>query len=118
MQWLNLDDTNLNALAAMYLAQGCWPNSKSLHLLENLIQLNVGAVAYLVKGEWPLLEELNVFWTSVPKVALEVLGVVDTRKQFQSTIQLSSKPCFEAIPLLRSSFPVWPEVKTPTVYDE
>ena len=86
MQWLNLDDTNLNALAAiaMYLAQGCWPNLKSLHLLENLIQLNVEAVAYLVKGEWPLLEELNVSWTSVPKAALEVLGVVDTRKQFQS----------------------------------
>ena len=58
LEWLTLDDTNLNALAAMYLARGSWPNLRRLHLLDN--QLNVEAVAYLVKGEWPLLEELSL----------------------------------------------------------
>ena len=87
LQWLNLDDTNLNALAAMYLAQGCWPNLKCLHLSSN--KLNVEAVAYLVKGEW-LLEELSRSWTCVPEAAFEVLGVADACKQFESTTQLST----------------------------
>ena len=113
--WLNLDDTTLKALAAMYLAQGCWPNLKCLHLMGN--QLNVEAVAYLVKGEWPLLEELNLSWTCVPEAAFEVLGVVDARKQFESPTQPSNEPYFEAIPLLRSSFLVWPELKALTVCD-
>ena len=112
LQWLNIDDTNLNALAAMYLARGCWPNMKGLHLFDN--QLNVEAVAYLVKGEWPLLEELNLSWTCVPEAAFEVLGVADACKQFEST-QPSNAQCFEPIHLLRSSFLVWPELKALTV---
>ncbi len=115
LQWLNLDDTNLNALAAMYLAQGCWPKLRCLHLVGN--QLHVEVAAYLVKGKWPLLKELNLSWTCAPKAAFEVLGVADARKQFESTIQLSNKPRFEAIPLLRSSFLVWPELKALTVCD-
>ncbi len=103
LQYLNLDDTNVNALAAVYLAQGCWPNLKRLHLLDN--QLNVEAVAYLVKVEWPLLKELHLSWTCVPEAAFEVLGVADACKQFESTTQLSN----EAIHLLRSSSLLWPE---------
>ncbi len=113
LQWLNLDDTNLNALAAMYLAQGCWPNLKCLHLSSNM--LNVEAVAYLVKGEWPLLEDLSLSWTCVPEAAFEALGVVDACKQFESTTQPSNEPHFQAVPLMRSSFLVWPELKALTV---
>jgi hypothetical protein len=112
LQWLTLDGTNVSALAAMYLAQGCWPNLKGLHLFD--YQLNVEAVAYLVKGDWPLLQELGLSWTCVPGAACDVLGVADACKQFEST-QPNYRQAFKQCLLLRSSLLVWPQLKALTV---
>lgn len=114
MVYLRLDDTNMSALAAMHLAQGCWPKLHQLHLFDN--QLDVEAVAHLVKGEWPQLQELSLTWTCVSEDAFEVLDVDDACKQFEdntSNNRLWSMPCS----LLRSSFLVWPELKALTVRD-
>ena len=114
MVYLRLDDTNMSALAAMHLAQGCWPKLHQLHLFDN--QLDVEAVAHLVKGEWPQLQELSLTWTCVSEDAFEVLDVDDACKQFEDNTshhRLWSMPCS----LLRSSFLVWPELKALTVRD-
>lgn len=102
----------MSRLAAMYLAQGRWPNLKQLHLFDN--QLGAEAVAYLVKGAWPLLQELGLSWNCVPEAAFTVLDVNDTCKQLQST-QPSNKSFCESIPLLRSGFLVWPRLKALTI---
>ncbi len=112
LQRLTLDNTNLSALAVMHLAQGCWPNLTHLDLFDN--QLNVEAVAYLIKGRWPLLHKLSLSWTCVPIAAFEVLGITDARKRFENKMscnRLRNMP----VALLRSSFLVWPRLKTLTV---
>ena len=109
--WLSLDDTNLNALAAMYLAQGQWPKLEHLRLCDN--QLNVEAVAHLVKGQWPLLQKLGLSWTYVPEAAFAVLGVVDACKQFEK--HGSDKLHFLPVCLERSGFFVWPRLHILTV---
>jgi len=112
LQRLTLNNANLSALAAMHLAQGCWPKLMHLDLSDN--QLNVEAVAYLVRGEWPLLQELSLLWTCVPEAALAVLGVADACKQFEST-QPNYRQAFKQCLLLRSSLLVWPQLKALTV---
>ncbi len=59
----------MTALAAMHLAQGCWPSLLHLYLFEN--QLDVEAVAHLVNGEWPLLQDLSLTWRCVLKLRLQ-----------------------------------------------
>lgn len=114
LQRLTLDNTNLSALAVMHLAQGCWPNLTHLDLFDN--QLNVEAVAHLIKGKWPLLHKLSLSWTCVSEAAFEVLGVADARKQFENKMSCKRLPCRNMpVALLRSSFLVWPRLKTLTV---
>ena len=112
LQCLALGNTNLSALAAMHLAQGCWPNLTYLNLYDN--QLNVEAVAYLIKGKWPLLQMLSLTWTCVPEAAFAVLGVADACEQFENKVSCN-RLRYMPVSLLRSSFLVWPRLKALTV---
>ena len=76
--------------------------------------LNAEAIAYLVNGGWPLLRELGLSWTCVPEAGFKVLGVVNARKQFEST-QPNYTHGIEQRVLLRSSFLVWPKLKELTI---
>ncbi len=113
LQTLTLNNTSMSALAAMHLAQGCWPNLMHLDLSDN--QLNEEAVAHLVKGEWPLLQRLSLTWTCVPEAAFVVLGVVDACKQFENSFEYSSRLLYTPVTLLRTSLLVWPRLTALTV---
>ena len=120
LQRLTLVNTNLSALAAMHLAQGCWPNLMSLHLLGN--QLNVEAVTHLIKGEWPLLQMLGLTWPCVPEAAFAILGVSEAAFAMLGVAhvckQLTDKESRNTrVSLPRSSFLIWPKLKTLTVQD-
>lgn len=109
LYWLSLDDTKLDALAAMYLAQGQWPKLETLRLFDN--QLNVEAVAYVVEGEWR--QKLGLSWTCVPEAAFAVLGVADACKQIEN--KRSDSLHVWSVSLARSSFLVWPRLNALTV---
>ena len=86
-----------------------------LDLFDN--QLNAEAVAYLIKGKWPLLQKLSLSWTCLPEAAFAVLGVADACKQFENKMSCNRLHYMPVSLLLRSSFLVWPRLKTLTVQD-